>query len=108
MPLHKATANSLNCAYIRLGLSLDDNPFPDATPAFFEDYGRVLSNALDHPLQVLAPYRNRHKSQVIAEFAHLPLELTLTCMQPGRSRWESGSMPTTSTSTTLNGSRASR
>ena len=27
MPLHKATANSLNCAYIRLGLSLDDNPF---------------------------------------------------------------------------------
>ena len=27
MPLHKATANSLNCAYIRLGLALDDNPF---------------------------------------------------------------------------------
>ena len=62
--------------------SLDNNPFPDATPAFFEDYGRVLSAALDHPVQVMAPYRNRHKSQIIAGFAHLPLELTLTCMQP--------------------------
>ena len=29
--------------------SLDDNPFPDATPAFFEDFGRVLSGALAHP-----------------------------------------------------------
>ena len=62
--------------------SLDDNPFPDATPGFFEDYGRVLSSALDHPLQILAPYRNRHKSQIIAAFPDLPLELTLTCMQP--------------------------
>jgi 7-cyano-7-deazaguanine synthase len=62
--------------------SLDDNPFADATPAFFEDYGRVLSDALDHPLRVMAPYRNRHKSQIIAEFWQLPLELTLTCMQP--------------------------
>jgi 7-cyano-7-deazaguanine synthase len=62
--------------------SLDDNPFPDATPAFFEDYGRVLSGALDHPLEVLAPYRSRHKSQIIAAFPDLPLELTLTCMQP--------------------------
>jgi 7-cyano-7-deazaguanine synthase len=63
--------------------SLDDNPFPDATPDFFEDYGRLLSAALDHPIEVLAPYRDRHKSQIIAAFPHLPLELTLTCMRPG-------------------------
>lgn len=62
--------------------SLDDNPFPDATPAFFADYGRLLSGALDHPLEVLAPYRNRHKAEIIAAFPDLPLELTLTCMQP--------------------------
>jgi membrane peptidoglycan carboxypeptidase len=30
-PLHKATANSLNCAYIRLGLSLDDDPIKSLT-----------------------------------------------------------------------------
>ena len=62
--------------------SLDDNPFPDATPSFFDDYARVLSGALDHPLRVLAPYRSRHKAEIIAAFPDLPLELTLTCMQP--------------------------
>jgi 7-cyano-7-deazaguanine synthase len=62
--------------------SLDDNPFPDATPAFFQDYGRLLSAALDHYLTVLAPYRQQHKSQIIARFPYLPLHLTLTCMAP--------------------------
>jgi 7-cyano-7-deazaguanine synthase len=62
--------------------SLDDNPFPDATPAFFEDYGRLLSGALAHPLDVIAPYRQQHKSQIIARFPHLPLHLTITCMAP--------------------------
>lgn len=62
--------------------SLDDNPFPDATPAFFNDYGRLLSGALDHPLEVIAPYRQQHKSQIIARFPDLPLQLTLTCMAP--------------------------
>jgi 7-cyano-7-deazaguanine synthase len=68
-------------ASIAIG-SLDDNPFPDATPAFFEDYGRLLSGALDHALTVVAPYRRQHKSQIIARFPDLPLHLTLTCMAP--------------------------
>jgi len=62
--------------------SLEDNPFPDATPAFFEDYGRLLSGALAHPLTVVAPYRHQHKSQIISRFPDLPLQLTLTCMAP--------------------------
>ena len=62
--------------------SLDGNPFPDATPAFFQDYGRLLSTALDHPLQVIAPYRRLHKPQIIAQFPDLPLHVTLTCMAP--------------------------
>ena len=68
-------------ATIAIG-SLDDNPFPDATPRFFEDYGRLLSGALGHELRVIAPYRSRHKSEIIAAFPQLPLELTLTCMSP--------------------------
>jgi 7-cyano-7-deazaguanine synthase len=64
--------------------SLDDNPFPDATPHFFESYGRLLSESLDHPIEVVAPYRKQHKAQLIARFPHLPLELTLTCMSPKR------------------------
>jgi 7-cyano-7-deazaguanine synthase len=62
--------------------SLDDNPFPDATPSFFADYGAVLSTSLSHPLTITAPYRHRHKAEIIAEFPDLPLELTLTCMSP--------------------------
>ncbi|HWC28505.1 MAG TPA: 7-cyano-7-deazaguanine synthase [Dehalococcoidia bacterium] len=62
--------------------SLDDNPFPDATPAFYADYGRLLSGALAHPLEVMAPYRRQHKSEIIARFPELPLHLTLTCMAP--------------------------
>ena len=62
--------------------SLDGNPFPDATPAFFDDYGRLLSGALDHPLEVIAPYRHLHKEQIVALIPGLPLHLTLTCMAP--------------------------
>jgi 7-cyano-7-deazaguanine synthase len=62
--------------------SLDDNPFPDATPQFFQDYGRVLSTSMSHELKVVAPYRSQHKSEIIARFPELPLELTLTCMAP--------------------------
>jgi 7-cyano-7-deazaguanine synthase len=62
--------------------SLDDNPFPDATPEFFADYSKVLSASLSHRLTISAPYRQRHKAAIIAEFPDLPLELTLTCMSP--------------------------
>jgi 7-cyano-7-deazaguanine synthase len=62
--------------------SLDENPFPDATPGFFERYARLLSDAVSHPIEVLAPFRGLHKWDIIARHAELPLELTLTCMVP--------------------------
>jgi 7-cyano-7-deazaguanine synthase len=62
--------------------SLDDNPFPDATPSFFEDYGRLLTTALAHDIRVIAPYRHQYKSELIERFPDLPLELTLTCVAP--------------------------
>jgi 7-cyano-7-deazaguanine synthase len=65
--------------------SLNDNPFPDANLSFFGDYSRILTDALDHHVQVIAPYRWRSKSEIIAAFPNLPLELTLTCMQPSES-----------------------
>ena len=42
----------------------------------------MLSTSLSQPLTITAPYRHRHKSEIIAEFPDLPLELTLTCMSP--------------------------
>ena len=62
--------------------SLHGNPFPDATPEFFRDFTRVLSTGLSHQVQVEAPYRDLHKSEIIKRFSGLPLELTLTCMAP--------------------------
>lgn len=62
--------------------SLDGNPFPDATPTFFEEYGKLLSNALQHKVEISAPYRFKSKAQLIRSFSHLPLHLTITCIAP--------------------------
>lgn len=63
---------------------LAGNPFPDATPQFFEAAGRSLSLGLALPVSVKAPFANLHKSDVIRRGAALgvPMELTLSCMNP--------------------------
>ena len=62
--------------------SLGGNPFPDATPEFFDAFGAALSRGLAHDIEILAPYRGRTKVDLIRENNHLPLELSLTCMTP--------------------------
>jgi 7-cyano-7-deazaguanine synthase len=66
--------------------SLGGNPFPDATPAFFESFARDLSRGLNHRIAIEAPLRGFHKEDLIRDFKELPLELTLTCMAPEGSR----------------------
>jgi 7-cyano-7-deazaguanine synthase len=63
---------------------LAGNPFPDATPQFFETMGRALSIGLSTQIEIAAPFSTLHKSDVIALGRSLgvPLELTLSCMQP--------------------------
>jgi 7-cyano-7-deazaguanine synthase len=60
--------------------SLMQNPYSDATPEFFADYGRLLSGALGHPIEVVAPYRGMEKHDLIRAHPELPLHLTLTCI----------------------------
>ena len=64
--------------------TLAGNPFPDATPAFFEAFSRALSLGLAFPIALEAPFAALHKSDVIRKGVALgvPLELTLSCMQP--------------------------
>jgi len=68
--------------------TLAGNPFPDATPDFLAAQSRALSLGLDVPIAIEAPFAALHKSAVIRRGVALgvPLELTLSCMQPGDGR----------------------
>lgn len=63
---------------------LAGNPFPDATPDFFEAMARALSLGLAHPIDVVTPFSRMHKAEVIAlgTGLHVPLGATLSCMSP--------------------------
>jgi 7-cyano-7-deazaguanine synthase len=64
--------------------TLAGNPFPDATPAFFEAMARALSLGLGTPVGIEAPFASLHKADVvrIGRTLGVPLELTLSCMEP--------------------------
>jgi 7-cyano-7-deazaguanine synthase len=63
---------------------LAGNPFPDATPEFFDAMARSLSLGLDWPISIGTPFRDLHKEDVIRRGHELgvPFELTLSCMNP--------------------------
>ncbi len=62
--------------------SLAGNPFPDATPRFFSALAATASEALRAPLEIVAPYRDLGKAEVIRRGAGLPLGLTFSCLRP--------------------------
>jgi 7-cyano-7-deazaguanine synthase len=63
---------------------LAGNPFPDATPQFFDTMAHALSLGLGQAIRVDTPFLSMHKSDVIRLGIELgvPLELTLSCMNP--------------------------
>jgi 7-cyano-7-deazaguanine synthase len=63
---------------------LAGNPFPDATPAFFEAMSRALTLGLAAPIAIETPLASMHKADVIklGQTLGVPFELTLSCMQP--------------------------
>lgn len=67
---------------------LAGNPFPDATREFFASMSRTLSLGLAHGITIDAPLAHMHKSDVVRLGLELnvPLELTLSCMNPDRRR----------------------
>ena len=66
---------------IALG-SLLGNPFPDATPEFFNNFAQILSTATSSKINIITPYRGMTKATLISQFKKLPLHLTLTCNDP--------------------------
>ena len=68
---------------IALGL-LSNNPFPDATPEFFDALTRSLSLGLNRSFTISRRLTEHHKEDVIRIGAELgvPMELSLSCMNP--------------------------
>ena len=83
--LSKAGVVAASRGFHRIALGpLAGNPFPDATPEFFDAMARALSTGLDHQIEIAAPFASLHKDDVIRLGGSLgvPLELTLSCMNP--------------------------
>ncbi|MGH7865957.1 MAG: 7-cyano-7-deazaguanine synthase [Candidatus Binataceae bacterium] len=82
------TKAAIFCARNRIGelaiASLEQNPFPDATPEFFRSFERTARLGLGLALKVATPYAGLSKAQVIRRGRGEALELTLSCARPVR------------------------
>ena len=76
-------ATTTGARRIALG-PLAGNPFPDARPEFFTAMSSALSLGLGHPIEIVTPFIDWQKEEVIRRGVGLgvPLELTLSCMNP--------------------------
>lgn len=62
--------------------SLQSNPFPDATPAFFRAMQDVVNQAVGGQVEVRLPFAGLKKTAVMRVGQGLPLEHTFSCIAP--------------------------
>jgi 7-cyano-7-deazaguanine synthase len=58
------------------------NPFGDASPAFFEQYEKLIHTAVGRNVRVERPFAHLEKKAVLLLGADLPLEKTFSCIDP--------------------------
>lgn len=67
----------------RLALgSLSTNPFPDATPEFFQGFERIVNAAVEGYTKIVLPFGEMKKQEVMRLGIGLPLEHTFSCIRP--------------------------
>lgn len=67
---------------LALGI-LKGNPFPDASPNFFDELAHVVDEALHSKLTVEAPYLTKTKTEIMKKAAKsIPLGHTFSCINP--------------------------
>lgn len=66
---------------LALGL-LRGNPFPDSSAAFFESYQASINMALTARLQLVRPYQQLSKVEVLQRGRAFPLGATWSCVRP--------------------------
>ena len=62
--------------------TLAGNPFTDASSEFFLTFARMLQVATGRQLEIVRPFGDRDKCQVIDLGVGLPLEYTFSCLSP--------------------------
>jgi 7-cyano-7-deazaguanine synthase len=67
---------------------LGSNPFPDATPEFYDAFAAAVGRAVGGSVRVLRPYADLglHKTDVLRRGAGLPLGETFSCIRPAGGR----------------------
>ncbi len=68
-------------ATLALG-TLKANPFPDSSAEFFADLQSVVCTGLEWPLQIVTPFSELTKAEVLNLGRGLQLEHTFSCLQP--------------------------
>ncbi|MFO0956194.1 MAG: 7-cyano-7-deazaguanine synthase [Isosphaeraceae bacterium] len=67
----------------RLALAvLKSNPFPDATPAFFDDFSAAVNRGIGSRVEVVRPFAGMGKEEVMELGRGLPLQWTFSCIRP--------------------------
>jgi 7-cyano-7-deazaguanine synthase len=61
---------------------LAGNPFPDATPEFFQAIADTVNRAVSGSVAVETPYATLSKVEVLRRGGDLPLEHTFSCISP--------------------------
>jgi 7-cyano-7-deazaguanine synthase len=62
--------------------TLARNPFPDATPEFFTSFAATVNRAIGGDVRILTPFAGLTKADVVSRGRHLPLQHTMSCLQP--------------------------
>jgi 7-cyano-7-deazaguanine synthase len=62
--------------------SLGTNPFPDASPEFFQEMQNVVNQSVHGNVEIRLPFAGMKKKDVMRFGRHLPLELTFSCLRP--------------------------
>jgi len=74
-------ATRQHASTIAVGL-LAGNPFADATPTFLRSLAACLTQALSHPIRIVAPLQRWTKARLIAAEPDDPFHLTFSCIHP--------------------------
>lgn len=62
--------------------TLRNNPFPDATPQFFDLIQQAFNTAMQGNIRIIRPYEALEKKDVLVRGKRFPLEATLSCVRP--------------------------